>query len=213
MVRARAGGREFVFHAGTIVTTAFRIIFFFYSCVHVRDCRHAASVVQRAAAALGNRYVLSQPRQHCVPLLTVPTRALCNHPSQQVHCCNSPLSGMLPKEESPILSGSMQCAEAALMSVQTVQVPPAPPSCAPSLQFPPAITHPCPPPPPPPLLQVNFSVSSLSASNLTVDNLSVKNVEYSKVDRCAAALARPNKEFVRCLIFQVFAYDYGVWFC
>lgn len=30
--------------------------------------------------------------------------------------------GMLPKEESPILSGTMQCAEASLISVQTVQV-------------------------------------------------------------------------------------------
>lgn len=29
---------------------------------------------------------------------------------------------MLPKEESPILSGTMQCAEASLISVQTVQV-------------------------------------------------------------------------------------------
>ena len=31
-------------------------------------------------------------------------------------------AGMLPKEESPILSGTMQCAEASLISVQTVQV-------------------------------------------------------------------------------------------
>jgi hypothetical protein len=44
---------------------------------------------------------------------------------QSSFCFNiSPGSGMLPKEESPILSGSMQCAEAALMSVQTVQVLP-----------------------------------------------------------------------------------------
>jgi hypothetical protein len=44
---------------------------------------------------------------------------------QSSFCFNiSPGSGTLPKEESPILSGSMQCAEAALMSVQTVQVLP-----------------------------------------------------------------------------------------
>ena len=88
---------------------------------------------------------------NCVPLLTVPTRALCNRPSQQVHCCNSPPSGMLPKEESPILSGSMQCAEAALMSVQTVQVPPAPP---PSIS---TRNHsPLSPPSPPPTLAGQF---------------------------------------------------------
>jgi hypothetical protein len=96
------------------------------------------------------------------------------------------LPGVLPKEESPILSGSMQCADATIMSVQTVQVPPA------SLLLPSSTSTPSstsiqklssvifftPVSP-----QVNFSVSSLSASNLTVDNLSVKNVEYSKVDR------------------------------
>ena len=112
---------------------------------------------------------------------------------------------MLPKEESPILSGSIQCSEAAIMSVQTVQVLP-------------THIHPCPPPlnhrphtpptPPPPSPQVNFSVSSLSASNLTVDNLSVKNVEYSKVDRCAAAWL--SCEYAVCV--SVSALDFAPFF-
>ncbi len=98
---------------------------------------------------------------------------------------------MLPKDESPILSGTMQCAEAVLMAVQTVQV---------QLVFLCSsfcfclqhhylhgLFHATVLLSSPPSTQVNFCVGSLSASNLIVENLSVRNVDYLKVDRCTAA--------------------------